>query len=123
MEQILNEILHQLREHTRRFDSIDKEIGDVKDGLGNVESRLENVENRLENVENSIHRLEETVNNNATEFRNHFKQIETRLNQHEETFRVILNELTGTKIDKKYLSSKTGVHETEINQLKERAHV
>ncbi|MDM5228425.1 hypothetical protein QUF73_20060 [Cytobacillus sp. NJ13] len=108
MEKILNEILSTLKEHSKRFDSIDHEFADVK--------------NRLGNVENRIGRLSEQIENNATEFRSHFKHIETKLDQHEETFHVISDALKGTKIDIEHLSKKSGVHETEINQLKKRIH-
>lgn len=129
MEKILNEILTTLKDHSKRFDSIDHEISDVKSRIGNVESRLGNVENRLGNVEsrlgnveNSVDKLSKQIENNATEFRSHFKHIETKLDQHEETFHIISDTLMGTKIDIEHLSKKSGVHETEINQLKKRIH-
>lgn len=122
MEKILNEILSTLKEHSKRFDSIDHEFADVKNRLGNVENRIDKVDSRLGNVENRIERLSEQIENNATEFRSHFKHIETKLEQHEETFHVISDALRGTKIDIEHLSKKSGVHETEINQLKKRIH-
>ncbi|KAF0818936.1 hypothetical protein KIS4809_2228 [Bacillus sp. ZZV12-4809] len=136
MEKILNEILTTLKDHSKRFDSIDHEISDVKSRIGNVESRLGNVENRLGNVEsrlgnvesrlgnveNNVDKLSKQIENNATEFRSHFKHIETKLDQHEETFHIISDTLMGTKIDIEHLSKKSGVHETEINQLKKRIH-
>lgn len=129
MEKILNEILTTLKDHSKRFDSIDHEISDVKSRIGNVESRLGNVENRLGNVEsrlgnveNSVDKLSKQIENNATEFRSHFKHIDTKLDQHEETFHIISDTLMGTKIDIEHLSKKSGVHETEINQLKKRIH-
>lgn len=134
----------------KRFDSIDHEISDVKSRLGNVENRLENVESRMENVENRLGNIEnrmenvenrlgnvenrignvenkievlsEQIENNATEFRSHFKHIEIKLDQHDETFNVISDAIKGTKIDIVHLSEKSGVQEMEINQLKKRIH-
>ncbi|MBU8881211.1 hypothetical protein BGM26_20000 [Bacillus sp. FJAT-29790] len=151
MEKILNEILEQVKGHSKRFDAIDerfdkvderfdgieKELNEVKGRLGNVENRLESVEGRLENVENrlenvegrlenvedSVHKLEDAAKNNATEFRSHLRQLEIFLDKDKETFRVISSELEGNKIDIKHLSEKSGVHDTEINQLKKRIHV
>ncbi|MCS0791442.1 hypothetical protein [Cytobacillus pseudoceanisediminis] len=129
MEKILNEILSTLKEHSKRFDSVDQrfdsidhEFIDVKNRLGNVESRIDKVDSRLGSVENRIERLSEQIENNATEFRSHFKHIETKLEQHEETFNVISDAIKGTKIDIVHLSEKSGVHEMEINQLKKRIH-
>lgn len=136
MEKILNEILSTLKEHSKRFDdidqkfdsvdqrfdSIDHEFADVKNRLGNVESRIDKVDSRLGSVENRIERLSEQIENNATEFRSHFKHIETKLEQHEETFNVISDAIKGAKIDIVHLSEKSGVHEMEINQLKKRIH-
>ncbi|MBU8771552.1 hypothetical protein [Cytobacillus oceanisediminis] len=164
MEKILNEILSTLKEHSKRFDSvdlkfdsidqrfdsvdqkfdsidqrfdsadqkfdsidqrfdsIDHDISDVNSRLGNVENSIDTVDNKLGIVENSIERLSEQIENNVTEFRSHFKHIETKLEQHEETFNVISDAIKGTKIDIVHLSEKSGVHEMEINQLKKRVH-
>ncbi|MBP2242015.1 chromosome segregation ATPase [Cytobacillus eiseniae] len=151
MEQLLKEILEQVKGHSKRFDAIDSRLGqlderlgnvenridnvdqrlgnvknridNVDQRLGNVENRIDNVDQRLGNVENKLDSLEEIINNHATEFKSHFRQIETKLDQHEKQFQILSDQIIGTKIDIKHLSGKTGVHDTEINQLKKRIHV
>ncbi|MBT2689127.1 hypothetical protein J7I93_13120 [Bacillus sp. ISL-47] len=178
MEKILNEILSTLKDHSKRFDSIDEkfdsiderfvsidaklvsidesfnsiggDLADVKIRLGSVEDKIISVDGRLDSVEDRLtsvdgrldsvddklvsvdgrlgsvddrlQTLSEQIDNNATEFRSHFKHIETKLEQHEETFHLISDTLIGTQIDIEHLSKKSGLHETEINQLKKRIH-
>lgn len=150
MEKILNEILSTLKDHSKRFDSIDERFisigGDlsvvkirlgnvedklvsfegklisVEDRLVNVDGKLVSVEDRLVSVEDRVRALSEQVDNNAAEFRSHFKHIETALEQHEETFHLISDTLIGTSIDIDHLSKKSGLHDTENNQLKKRIH-
>ncbi|CAM3891362.1 hypothetical protein GCM10009865_11620 [Aeromicrobium ponti] len=164
MEKILNEILSTLKEHSKRFDSIDERfvsidegfnsiggdlsdvkirlgnvedklvsfddklvsvedrLGTVDDRLGTVDGKLVSVEDRLGSVDDRVRALSEQIDNNAAEFRSHFKHIETKLEQHEETFHFISDTLIGTKIDIDHLSKKSGLHDTEINQLKKRIH-
>lgn len=119
MEHILNEILSTLKEHSKRFDSIDERFASIDERFDAVEKEITSVKVRLDQVEEN---LSEKINNNATEFRSHFKHIENKLDQHEETFLVISDELKGTRIDIIHLSEKSGVHDTEINQIKKRIH-
>jgi chromosome segregation ATPase len=164
MEKILNEILSTLKEHSRRFDSIDERFDSVDKrfvsiderfdsvdkrfvsiderfisidksfasiderfnsiggDLSDVKIRLGHVEDKLVSADDRVRMLSEQIHNNATEFRSHFKHIEAKLEQHEETFHVISDTLIGTKIDIDHLSKKSGLHDTEINQLKKRIH-
>ena len=88
-----------------------------------VNKSLDTIDSRLDKVESSIESLRETVENNATEFRSHFKHIETKLDRHEKQFEVFAEAIRGNEIDIKFLSEKSGVHEKEINQIKTRIQI
>ncbi|MCM3704342.1 MULTISPECIES: hypothetical protein [Cytobacillus] len=122
VENSLENVENRLGNVENRLGNVENSLENVENRLGNVENRLGNVENRLGNVEISVERLSEQIVNNATEFRSHFKHIETKLDQHEETFNIISDSIKGTKIDIVHLSEKSGVQEMEINQLKKRIH-
>ncbi|WNS75069.1 hypothetical protein RRV45_19655 [Bacillus sp. DTU_2020_1000418_1_SI_GHA_SEK_038] len=77
MEKILYEILDQLKDHSKRFDKLDQ--------------RFDAVDERLDTIDHRLFKLEEIVQNNATEFRSHFKHIHSKLDQHEDAIRILSN--------------------------------
>ncbi|WP_066290441.1 hypothetical protein [Bacillus sp. FJAT-29937] len=108
MEKILYEILDQLKDHSKRFDKIDERFDAVDRRLDAMDQRFESidrrfdaVDERLDSIDHRLYKLEETVQNNATEFRSHFKHIHSKLDQHDENFRIISENLkvatVGTK--------------------------
>ena len=89
MEKILYEILDQLKDHSKRFDNIDQ--------------RFDGIDQRLQN-------LEEAIQNNTTEFRSHFKHIHTKLDHHEEAFRLISDKLNENTTNTGVPNSKNSTH-------------
>jgi hypothetical protein len=60
-------------------------------------------------LKESVNRIEgRMVKQNASEFRSHFVKIETELEQHR---------------DIEFLSAKTGIHDTKINNIEKRFEV
>ena len=68
------------------------------------DQRLDAVDQRLDSVDENITSLREAVENNATEFRSHFKHIESKLDQHEDMFAIVVGDLRGVKFDIEHLS-------------------
>lgn len=124
MEELLKKMMEQMN---LQFEKIDKHFEAMEQRFDKrfdrVEQRLEQVDLRLDKLETSVESLKETVENNATEFRSHFKQIEKRLDEHEVIFKTVADDLKGVKIDIDYLSKKDGVYEKEINQIKMRMQI
>ena len=127
MEKILYEILDQLKDHSKRFDKIDQRFDTVDQRLGAMDQRFDAVDQRLDamdqrfdamdqrfdavdgrldTIDHRLLKLEETVQNNATEFRSHFKHIHSKLDQHEDAIRIISNKFADTKP----LSKKNSTH-------------
>jgi archaellum component FlaC len=119
MEKTLEQILVSMQEQmanigsqmNSRFDGVDKRL----DGM---DKRLDGMAKRLDGMDKRLDSMDERFDNLTTEMRSHFKQIDTKLDNHEKLYQVVSNELSAAKIDIEYLSKKTGVHDKEINQLK-----
>ena len=85
MEELLKQMMEQMN---WQFDKIDKRF----DG---IDQRLDGIDVRLENVEASVLSLKDTVENNASEFRSHFRHIENKLEGHDKMFERVSEELRG----------------------------
>jgi SMC interacting uncharacterized protein involved in chromosome segregation len=65
MEELLKQMMEQMNQ---RFDAVDK---------------------RFDKVDADINSLRETVENNATEFRSHFRYVEKKLEQHDSMLEIV----------------------------------
>ncbi|OXT16900.1 hypothetical protein B9K06_13020 [Bacillus sp. OG2] len=102
----------------KRLDGVDKRFDAVDKRFDGVDKRFDAADERFDAVNKRLDTMDERFDNLTTEMRRHFKQIETKLDNHEKLYLVVSNELNAAKIDIEYLSKKTGVHDKEINQLK-----
>ena len=89
MEEILKQIL--------------SEIKGLKEGQGRIEIKVDNLETRIDSL--------------SSELRSNFKYTNDKLDEQRKVFDVVSSEIKGVKIDIEYLSSKTGRHDTELNQI------
>ncbi|MEW9502407.1 hypothetical protein [Jeotgalibacillus marinus] len=103
MEELLKQLMEQMN---TRFDKLNDDINFLKE-----ESSV---------IKEEVSIIKETVTNNSTEGRSHFKHIEVQLNEQQKKFKVVEGELKKVNIDIEYLSSKTGNHDAEINNINKR---
>jgi archaellum component FlaC len=90
VEQLLKEMMDQMN---RQFDKIDNRFDEMDQKFIKIDKRFDVVDLRFDGVEASIQSLKETVENNASEFRSHFRHIENKLEQHDKMFEVVSEEL------------------------------
>ncbi|RDU37608.1 hypothetical protein DRW41_07135 [Neobacillus piezotolerans] len=76
-----------------RLDGMDKRFDEIDLRLDGMDKRFDGIDGRLDGVRGRIETFTETINNQATEFRSHFKQIHTRLDEHGKIFSVVADEL------------------------------
>jgi hypothetical protein len=50
-------------------------------------------------------------------------KIETELEQHRDAYKIYATDLNKVKIDIEFLSGKTGIHDTKINNIEKRLEV
>src|SRR5690606_28485788 len=62
-------------------------------------------------------RIETKVDNLSSELRSDFKYTNDKLDEHRNIFELVSDEIKSVKIDIEYLSSKTGKHDTELNNI------
>lgn len=87
--------------------------GDVTDLKQDVNDLKEDVSSLNEGQE----RIENNVDNLLSELRSNFKYTNDKLDEHRHIFDVVSNEMKGVKVDIDYLSSKTGKHDMELNNI------
>jgi archaellum component FlaC len=83
MEQLLKQMMNQMH---LQFEKINK-------GFEQIDQQFIGINQRLDRVETSIQALKDTVENNASEFRSHFKHIENKLENHDRMFDVVAEEM------------------------------
>jgi archaellum component FlaC len=92
MEKLLEQMMEQMN---RQFEKIDSRFDEVDKRFDEVDKRFNSVDQRLDIVEGSIKSLQVTVENNASEFRSHFRHIENKLENHDKMFEMVSEELRG----------------------------
>lgn len=92
----------------------------LKEFMGKMDKRFDQMDKRFDKVEEDIASLKEEVRNNQTENRSYIKFIETKLDEHSQTFQVVTGELKGVKIDITYLNRKRAEHDLSLNNLIQR---
>jgi archaellum component FlaC len=92
MEKLLEQMMEQMN---RQFEKIDSRFDEVDKRFDAVDKRFDSVDQRLDIVEGSIKSLQVTVENNASEFRSHFRHIENKLENHDKMFEMVSEELRG----------------------------
>ncbi|MBM7605364.1 septation ring formation regulator EzrA [Metabacillus crassostreae] len=113
-----------------KFESIDKRFANVEEKFESIDRRFANVEEKFESIDRKFTKLENnqqhiitTIENHASEFRSHFVKIETELEQHREAFSIYAADVHKIRTDIDYLSSKTGIHDTKLNNIEKRLEV
>jgi archaellum component FlaC len=83
MEQLLKQMMDQMNQQFEKFNQ----------SFEKIDQRFIGINQRLDRVDNSIQSLKETVENNASEFRSHFRHIENKLEYHDRMFEVVSEEM------------------------------
>jgi chromosome segregation ATPase len=117
MEELLKSFMSQINQQCAL---LSKEIGELKESL---EGRMDRLEGRMEKLEKNQENLALTVKQNATEFRSHYVKIETELEQQRDAYKIYATDLNKVITDIEYLSGKTGIHDTKINNIEKRLEV
>jgi SMC interacting uncharacterized protein involved in chromosome segregation len=80
MEELLKQMMDQMNQ---RFDAVDMRFE-------MIDERFDAVDKRFDKMDADINSLRETVENNATEFRSHFRYVEKKLEQHDSMFEIVV---------------------------------
>ncbi|MFJ8267763.1 hypothetical protein [Peribacillus asahii] len=88
--------------------------------LKQILSEIKDVKEDVTNVTEGQGRIETKVDNLSSELSSHFKYTNDKLDEHRKVFGVVSDEMKGVKVDIDYLSSKTGKHDTELNNIMNR---
>ena len=132
MEDLLKQLMSQM---DKRFEQMDKgfgpngtrqelnsEVQGIKGEVQELKSEVQGIKGEVQELKAEVQGIKVEMANNQTENRSHFKHIESKLEQQQSTFQVVAEEIRGVRIDIEFLSGKTGKHDAEINNLKQRIH-
>lgn len=103
MEEILKQILSEIKGLKEDVSGLKEDVIGLKEGQGRIEIKVDNLETRIDSL--------------SSELRSNFKYTNDKLDEQRKVFDVVSSEIKGVKIDIEYLSSKTGRHDTELNQI------
>ena len=106
-----------------RFEQMDARFEQMDERFEQMDARFDKMDVRFDQVDKRFDKVELDMANNQTENRSHFRHIEERLDQQQQTFEVVAEEIKGIKIDINYLNQKVGKHDMEINNLHQRLSV
>ncbi|MGG5255141.1 hypothetical protein ACQYAD_17060 [Neobacillus sp. SM06] len=117
MEEILNQILHELKGVKQDLNGVKQDLNDVKQDLNGVKQDIkdlkqgqERLETRMAKLEDGQGRLETKVDNLTLEWRSNF--IDNK-----KVFNVASDEIKSIKVNIDYLGSKMGKHDMELNYI------
>ncbi|MFJ8246744.1 hypothetical protein [Peribacillus asahii] len=96
------------------------EIKDVKEDVTDLKKDVVGLKEDVTNVTEGQGRIETKVDNLSSELSSNFKYTNDKLDEHRKVFGVVSDEMKGVKVDIDYLSSKTGKHDTELNNIMNR---
>jgi chromosome segregation ATPase len=135
VEEMLKQILGELRHVNQRLDSIDTRLEKVEHRLDNVERRMDNVEQRLDRLEQRMDHFEQRVDTlEAGQKELHHMVSAIRDNQLEGRAAIdvmqhhvanmqgdikSIKSSTVTKLDLQFYDAKIGEHEREIFKMKQ----
>lgn len=74
-----------------------KMMEQINNQFERMDLRFDKMDLRFDSVESKIESLQETVDNNATEFRSHFRHIENKLDHHDIMFELVSEEFSGKR--------------------------
>ncbi|PGP20998.1 hypothetical protein COA01_15785 [Bacillus cereus] len=107
MEDMLKQILEEMQKMNSRMSNMEN----------GMEESFNRLETKVDGLEAGQKRIEEKIDNLTTEARSHFKQLQTKMDDHQRAIVAVGDELSGTNFKIKTLSGKYGEHTIEIESL------
>ncbi|WP_243291337.1 hypothetical protein [Bacillus sp. FJAT-47783] len=89
----------------------------LKQGMTDLKQDVSVLKQDVTGLKQGQGRIETKVDRLSSELRSHFKYTNDKLDNHREVFGIVSDELKSVKIDIEFLSSKTGRHDTELNNI------
>ncbi len=99
MEESLKQILSEIKDLKKDLSEVKQNVIVLKEGQERIETKVDSL---------------------SLEQRRNFKYTNDKLDGHHKVFGVVSDEIKGVKVDIEYLSSKTGKHDTELNNITNR---
>lgn len=110
MEETLKQILTEIK-------GLKTDIADMKQDITDMKQDITGLKADVTALKEGQERIEVKVDNLSSELRSNFKYANGKLDEHRKVFDVVSGEIKGVKVDIEYLSSKTGKHDTELNNI------
>lgn len=131
MEEILKQILNEIKDLKADVSNLTTDLTGLKTDVSNLTTDLTGLKTDVSDLKTDVTnlktdvlflkegqgRIETKVDSLSSELRSNFKYTIDKLDEHRKVFGVVSDELKGAKVDIEYLSSKTGRHDTELNQI------
>ncbi len=117
MEEILKQILNEIKDLKADVSNLTTDLTGLKTDVADLKTDVTNLKTDVLFLKEGQGRIETKVDSLSSELRSNFKYTIDKLDEHRKVFGVVSDELKGAKVDIEYLSSKTGRHDTELNQI------
>ncbi|MFJ8259014.1 hypothetical protein ACIQ4Z_17480 [Peribacillus asahii] len=120
MKEILKQILSEIKDVKEDVTDLKKDVVGLKEDVTGLKKDVVGLKEDVTNVTEGQGRIETKVDNLSFELSSHFKYTNDKLDEHRKVFGIVSDEMKGMKVDIDYLSSKTGKHDTELNNIMNR---
>ncbi|MBS4210108.1 hypothetical protein [Bacillus sp. FJAT-50079] len=117
MEETLKQILSEIKGLREDVSVLKTDVSGLKEGQHRLETDVSGLKEDVSDLKSGQERIETKVDHLSSELRSNFKYTQDKLDEHRHIFEVVSNEIKGVKVDIEYLSSKTGRHDTELNNI------
>jgi chromosome segregation ATPase len=96
---------------------LEEALKQILNELKNLKEGQDRIEVRVDKLDGKVDKLELKVDTLSSELRSNFKFVNDKLDEQRKVFEVVSDEIKGVKVDIEYLSSKTGRHDMELNNI------
>ena len=124
MEEALKLILNEIKDLKTDINDLKQDVTDIKDDVSVLKQDVTVLKDDVSVLKHDViilkdgqERIETKVDNLSSELRSDFKYTNDKLDEHRNIFELVSDEIKSVKIDIEYLSSKTGKHDTELNNI------
>ena len=117
MEKTLKQILNEIKGLKEDVSELKGDVTGLKEDVSELKGDVTGLKQDVSGLKDGQERIESKVDHLSSELRSNFKYTNEKLDEHRKVFGVISNEMKDVKIDVEYLSSKTGKHDMELNNI------
>ncbi|MBD8071414.1 hypothetical protein [Bacillus sp. PS06] len=124
MEETLKLILTEMKDLKKGMTGLQEDVSGLKVDVSILKNDVSTLKYDVAGLKDDVSelkegqdRIESKLEGLSSELRSNFKFTNGKIDEHRNVFGIVSEDIKGVKVDIEYLSSKTGIHDTELNNI------